>query len=291
MRHFTAVVKPASGGSGSETLVPLARRLREAGADLEVEYSRSLGHARDLALRAAERGRVVLGVGGDGLVGRVVGALAGTDAVAGIVPAGRGNDFARALGLPGEVPDLAELLLQAQPVKTDAIEIESAIHQRVAVLGSVYTGVDALANRHANTYRALGAVSYYAGGLRAVTTWRPAQYRITIDGTVHERTGFTVVAANSAYYGFGRQIAPNASVRDGVLDVIVIHHASRLLFFAVMNELKTGRHIRRPQVEILHGREVRIEADRDLPYGADGEVEAELPVTARVLPQALNLLC
>lgn len=291
MRHFTAVVKPASGGSGSQTLVPLARRLREAGADLEVEYSRSLGHARDLALRAAERGRVVLGVGGDGLVGRVVGALAGTDAVAGIVPAGRGNDFARALGLPGEVPALAELLLQAQPVKTDAIEIESAIHQRMAVLGSVYTGVDALANRHANTYRALGAVSYYAGGLRAVTTWRPAQYRITIDGTVHERTGFTVVAANSAYYGFGRQIAPNASVRDGVLDVIVIHHTSRLLFFAVMNELKTGRHIRRPQVEILHGRQVRIEADRDLPYGADGEVEAELPVTARVLPQALNLLC
>ncbi|MEU1789577.1 YegS/Rv2252/BmrU family lipid kinase [Streptomyces sparsogenes] len=291
MRHFTAVVKPASGGSGSETLVPLARRLREAGADLEVDYSRSLGHARDLALRAAERGRVVLGVGGDGLVGRVVGALAGTDAVAGIVPAGRGNDFARALGLPGEVSDLAELLLRAEPVKTDAIEVESAIHQRMAVLGSVYTGVDALANRHANAYRALGAVSYYAGGLRAVTTWRPARYRITIDGTVHERAGFTVVAANSGYYGFGRQIAPNASVRDGVLDVIVIHHASRLLFFAVMNELRTGRHIRRPQVEILHGREVRIEADRSLPYGADGEVEAQLPVTARVLPEALNLLC
>ncbi|OMI35844.1 diacylglycerol kinase family protein [Streptomyces sparsogenes] len=291
MRHFTAVVKPAPGGPGSQTLIPLARRLREAGADLEVEYSRSLGHARDLALRAAGRGRVVLGVGGDGLAGRVVGALAGTDAVAGIVPAGRGNDFARALGLPGEVPDLAELLLRAHPVKTDAIEIESAIHQRTTVLGSVYTGVDALANRHANTCRALGAASYYAGALRAITTWKPARYRITIDGTVHERTGFTVVAANSGYYGFGRQIAPNASVHDGVLDVIVIHHASRLLFFAMMNDLKTGQHIRRPQVEILHGHQVRIEADRHLPYGADGEVEADLPVTARVLPQALNLLC
>ncbi|WP_432589562.1 YegS/Rv2252/BmrU family lipid kinase [Streptomyces sp. HD1123-B1] len=292
MRHFTAVVKPTSGSSGSESLVPLARALREGGAELEVEYSRSLGHARDLAVRAAEQGRVVLGVGGDGLAGRVVGALAGTDAVAGIVPAGRGNDFARALGLPEKVADLAELLLTAEPVKTDAIEVESAVHQRMAVLGSVYAGVDALANRHADAYRALGgAASYYAGGLRAVTTWRPVHYRITIDGTPLERTGYTVVAANSGYYGFGRQIAPGASVRDGVLDVVVIHHASRMLFFSMMNELKTGQHVRRKEVEILHGREVRIEADRDLPYGADGEVEAELPVTARVLPEALNLLC
>lgn len=57
-----------------------------------------------------------------------------------------------------------------------------------------------------------------------------------------------------------------------------------------MKELEDGSHVHRPQVEILRGREVRIEADRPLPYGADGEVEAVLPVTARVLPGALTLL-
>jgi diacylglycerol kinase family enzyme len=43
-------------------------------------------------------------------------------------------------------------------------------------------------------------------------------------------------------------------------------------------------------VEVLRGREVRIEADRELPYGADGEVDGGLPVTARVLTGALNVL-
>ena len=50
-------------------------------------------------------------------------------------------------------------------------------------------------------------------------------------------------------------------------------------------------HIQRPQVEVVRGREVRIEASRELPYGADGEVDAMLPVTARVLPGALEILC
>ncbi len=292
MRQFTAVVNPASGGSsGAATLLPLARLLREAGADLETEYSNSLEHAREVARKAAGRDRVVLAVGGDGMAGCVGGALSGTDAVLGLVPAGRGNDFARALGLPTTPEALADVLLHGTPKKVDTIEVESAYHGRTAVLGSVYAGVDAVANRHANTSRLLrGAASYYAGGLRAVVTWRPVNYRITVDGELHVRRGYTVVTANSGYYGFGRLVAPSARLDDGLLDVVVIQHAPKRLFFTIMNELKTGAHINRPQVEILRGAEVRVEADRPVPYGADGEVDAMLPMTAKVLPGALNVL-
>lgn len=293
MRQFTAVVNPTAGGStGTAALLPVARLLREAGAHLETEYSRSLEHAGEVARRAGEQGRVVLAVGGDGIAGCVGGALSGTEAVFGLVPAGRGNDFARALGLPTTPSALAELLLHGTPKRIDTIEVESAVHRRTVVLGSVYAGVDAVANRHANTSRWLrGAASYYAGGLRAVATWRAVDYRITVDGVLHERRGYTVVTANSGYYGFGRLIAPGAKLDDGLLDVVVIRDAPRRLFFAVMNELKTGVHINRPEVEILHGKEIRIEANREIPYGADGEVDATLPMTARVQPGALNVLC
>ncbi|MFF4648381.1 diacylglycerol/lipid kinase family protein [Streptomyces sp. NPDC001380] len=292
MRPFTAVVNPAAGGSaGASVLLPLAGLLRAAGAEVETEYSRGLDHAREVARRAAERGRTVLAVGGDGMAGCVGGALAGTGAVLGLVPAGRGNDFARALGLPSDPAALAELLLHGEPRRVDAVGVESAVHRGTAVLGSVYAGVDALANRYANESRLLGgAASYYAGALRAVLGWRPAGYRITVDGQVHERRCWTVVAANSAFYGFGRRIAPDARLDDGLLDVVVVRDVPRRLFFAVMNELASGTHVRRPEVEVLRGREVRIEADRPVPYGADGEVEAVLPVTVRALPGALAVL-
>ncbi|MGC4982226.1 MULTISPECIES: diacylglycerol kinase family protein [unclassified Streptomyces] len=292
MRQFTAVVNPTAGGStGAAALLPVARLLREAGAGLETEYSRSLAHAQELALRAGERGRVVLAVGGDGIAGGIGGALSGTDTVLGLIPAGRGNDFARALRLPTAAADLTRVLLHSEPRRVDTIEVESAVHARTVVLGSVYAGVDALANQHANHARVLrGAASYYAGGLRAVTGWRPVSYRVTVDGEEHLHRGYTVVAANSAYYGSGRIIAPAALTDDGLLDVVMIREAPRRLFFTLMNELKTGAHTARPEVVILRGREIRIEADRPVPYGADGEVEAALPVTARVRPGDLAML-
>ncbi|MET9256352.1 YegS/Rv2252/BmrU family lipid kinase [Streptomyces sp. NPDC003717] len=293
MRQFTAVVNPTAGGATSAAaLLGVARLLREAGAGLETEYSRSLAHARELARAAGERGRVVLAVGGDGMAGAIGGALSGTGTTLGLVPAGRGNDFARALSLPTAPDALAEVLLHHEPRPVDTVEVVSAVHERTVVLGSVYAGVDALANRHANRSRLLrGTASYYAGALRAVTTWRPPRYRVTVDGREHAFSGYTVVAANSGYYGFDRRIAPDARVDDGLLEVVMIHHAPRLLFFALMNELATGAHVHRPQVRIARGTEVRIEADRPIPYGADGEVEAEVPVTARVLPGALRVLC
>jgi YegS/Rv2252/BmrU family lipid kinase len=293
MRRFTAVVNPSAGGGAgaAAALLPVARLLREGGAEVETVYSNGLDHARVLARQAGQEGRVVLAVGGDGMAGCVGGALAGTDALLGLVPAGRGNDFARALGLPAEPEPLARLLLDAEPQRADAIEVDSAHHRRVAVLGSVYAGVDALANRYANRSRLLrGAASYYVGGARAVAAWRPADFRVTVDGTRHERSGYSVVAANSGFYGFGRHVAPDARIDDGLLDVVVIHHASKALFFAVMNELKDGTHVKRPQVEVLRGREVRIEAGREVFYGADGEVDAVLPVTAKALPGALRVL-
>ncbi|MCI3273986.1 YegS/Rv2252/BmrU family lipid kinase [Streptomyces cylindrosporus] len=293
MRQFTAVVNPTAGGStGAAALLAVARPLREAGAELETEYSRSLAHAQELARDAGRKGRVVLAVGGDGIAGGIGGALSGTGTVLGLVPAGRGNDFARALELPSDPARLAEVLLHNEPRAVDTIEVESAVHDRTVVLGSVYAGVDALANRHANQARLLrGAASYYAGGLRAVTTWRAARYRVTVDGREHRHTGYTVVAANSGYYGSGRLIAPDARVDDGLLEIVMISEAPRRLFFALMNDLKTGAHVDRPQVRILRGREITISADRDVPYGADGEVEAVLPVTVRVLPGALRVLC
>lgn len=292
MRQFTAVVNPTAGGStGAAALLRVGRTLREAGAELETEYSRSLAHAQDLARSAGERGRVVLAVGGDGIAGCIGGALSGTSSVLGLVPAGRGNDFARALELPTDPDELARVLLHNDPRPVDTIAVESAVHHRTVVLGSVYAGVDALANRHANRARLLrGAASYYAGGLRAVSTWRPADYRVTVDGQEHAHRGYTVVAANSGYYGSGRLVAPDARVDDGLLDIVMIREAPRRLFFALMKELETGAHVNRPEVDILRGREVRIEADREVPYGADGEVEAVLPVTARILPGALNVL-
>jgi diacylglycerol kinase (ATP) len=291
MRSFTAVVNPAAGGDAAARLIPLARLLREAGAEMTVEYSRSLEHAAELARTAAGRGDVVVAAGGDGMAGGLAGALAGTDGLLGILPAGRGNDFARQLRLPDDPERLAALLLAAEPRRIDAIEVTAPDGAVRVVAGSVYAGIDSVANAHINRLTRLpGPLAYHLGPLRAIATWRPVSYRVTVDGELHEERGYTVVVANSGYYGYGLHIAPDAAVDDGLLDIVIIREAPKRLFFAVMRELPKGTHVRRPEIEVLRGREVVVESDRDLPYGADGELLGVLPASARVLPGALNVI-
>lgn len=287
MRTFTAVVNPVAGGAAAAAkLLPITRLLRESGAQVRVEYTRGLEHAAELAREAAGRGDVVVVVGGDGMVGTLAGALAGTDGLLGIVPAGRGNDFARQLGLPTEPEALAAVLRDGPAREVDVIDANGTV-----VAGSIYMGVDALANAYINRARYLPAkVTYYVGPLRAFMVWRGAGYHITIDGETRAEQGDTVVVANSQFYGYGRQIAPDARIDDGMLDIVLIKHVPKWLFFTVMRELAQGTHVRRPEVEVLRGREVRVEADREVTIGGDGEVIGTLPATMRVLPGALRVL-
>lgn len=287
MRTFTAVINPAAGRGAQAAFRAVARLLDHAGATVSVVASRNITHAAAAAALAARRGDVVVAVGGDGMTGCVAGAVVAERGVLGIVPAGRGNDFARALGLPRRPDALARCLLEGGERVVDVIEFGDRI-----VLGSVYAGIDSVANAHANRSRLPPwEAVYLIAALRTLLTWRPVSFRVTIDGLPHDIRGYAVVAANSGYYGGGLHIAPEAGLEDGLLDVVLVAHLSKLRFaWATLRDLPRGTHVRLPQASLHRGRTVRIEADRALPAFGDGEPVTLLPVGLRVRPAALRMI-
>src|SRR5947209_9308671 len=97
------IVNPhAGGGRAGRLLDDVSVALTKLGLEHHVEQTRSLEHARELARSAAARGEVAVGFGGDGLIGAVADAIKNTSGVLGVLPGGRGNDFARLLGIPLE---------------------------------------------------------------------------------------------------------------------------------------------------------------------------------------------
>ena len=76
----------------------------------------AIGHATELARQAAKRGdATVIAVGGDGTVNEVAAGLHDTDTALGIIPAGNGNDFAKALGIPKSWDEALHYLLKHAP--------------------------------------------------------------------------------------------------------------------------------------------------------------------------------
>lgn len=299
-RAFTFLVNPASGGGAAPAaVVPVARVLREAGARVDVTYSPGPLAMAALVTEAVDRGDVVVSVGGDGMLSSLAGLVSAAGGTLGVVPAGRGNDFARMLGLPLDPPAVADLLLSGPVRSVDLLSLTLASAPARLVAGSVYSGVDARASEIVDRSHLLPRrLQYPYAALRALATYAPARYRVVVDGVASEYDAATVVVANSAYYGSGMQIAPAASVSDGLLDVVVIEAASRVALMRALPQVYSGAHVRLPEVTVLTGRSVSLSASsaRPVPVGGDGEPLGVLPALdaspacVEVLPGALSVI-
>lgn len=255
--------------------------------------------ARALEVRDSLTALVV--VGGDGTVSLGAEIAAGTPVRLGIVPAGTGNDFARALGLPLNDPEQAvRILLHAlsRPVVTiDAIEIratgEHALPHRSVAVGNLNLGFDSLVNARANSARAAHPLRYTTALLRELPGFSPLPYWIEVDdGERVELDASILTLCSSGVFGGGMQFVPAARVDDGVLDLATVAGLSRPQLLRLFPRVFAGTHtaltqftqqpVRSLTVGLRHGREVRAYAD--------GEPRCLLPLRASVLPGAVRLL-
>lgn len=284
-RSFTALVNPVSGrGRAAEAWGAVAALL--GGADAVVVPTQGRAHAVAAARAAAAAGRVAVAVGGDGLVRDVAEGTVRGGGVMGIVPAGRGNDLARALALPGDPAGLAEVLLHAPARPLDVIDLGGTI-----VAGNVYAGIDAVASVLINRSRRLPAgLTYRVAPVRAIMSWRAPTFTLVLDGATRRVRAHSIVVGNSGAYGHGMRIVPPARMDDGLLHVLIVHDGPRRAIVSFMRAAERGAHVDRPDVEIVTARSVSIAADRPVPVCGDGEHLGELPAVAGVLPGALRLV-
>ncbi len=282
------IVNPSAGGGRAGKYLPeVQQRLTALGLAHRAEFTRSLDHARALAKEAAAARETAVAFGGDGLVGAVAGALSGSEGVLGVLPGGRGNDFVRMLGIPPTPVAACDVLHTGTVRKLDLGEVNA-----LPYIGIASCGFDSVANRIANETRLVrGRLVYVYGLIRALVTWQPATFTIELDGSgPRVLTGYSVAAANSKFFGAGMMLAPDASLEDGQLEIVMIGDVSRLRFLAHAPRVMRGTHVRLRNVEVVRCSQVTISASRPFTMYADGDPIGDLPVTVRARPAAVNAI-
>src|ERR687889_926347 len=199
-RPVCLIVTPSAGGGRAARLLPAVQAaLRARGMPFRVERTRSLAHARELARDALAAGEVAATLGGDGLLGAVAGELRGTDGVLGVLPGGRGNDFARKLGIGGDPERACDVLATGQERRIDVADAGG-----VTYLGIASAGFDSDVQVLANATRVpLGGLVYGYATLRALRGWRHACWDVVVDGEARTFSGYSVAVANSGVFGGG----------------------------------------------------------------------------------------
>ncbi len=204
-----------------------------------------------------------------------------------IVAAGSGSDFIRTFALPRELEASVALLATDEVYRCDVGSIEGGFGHRY-FLNAVNVGVVAAAAVRADRLpRRLGGIRYTTAFWLTLAGFRPAGVQVQLDRRSIEADAMSVVVANGQFFGGGLNIAPQAALMDGVLDVEVFRGPRRRAF-AVMPRVIRGLHLRHPAVTVGRTTAATLTVPAHWPVEADGEFLGAGSVRISVVPAALD---
>jgi len=296
--HILIIVNPTSGrGRGIRLAAKLAAMLQSEGFQVVTRYTEGPGDAERMTAEAAadaDPPACIVACGGDGTVQAVANALARCATVAadrcpamGLAPAGRCNDFARALGVSTKAAAVAETLGSGRACSVDLGRVNDRYFCTVATVG-----VDAEVSRFVNDMRLplRGTPAYLYGALRVLARYQAARVRIEVEFGVIEQPVFLASVANTSSYGGAIPIVPAASPTDGALDLCVIDAVSRFRVLTLLPSVLLGRHGAQREVRFFRSARLSITSPKRLDLWADGERVAVTPAQIEVAPAAVRIV-
>ncbi len=262
------IINPISGTTAKKGVAAkCVRRLGREGIDVEVLYTEGPGDASRFAAEAARRGYLgVIAAGGDGTVNEVASSLRGTATALGIIPLGSGNGLARHMGLTMDIHHALDVIARRNIVACDSCEAGG--HPFFCTFG---LGFDAAVSEKFARSRQRGLINYMRSAFEEYLKFQPEEYEITADGHSFHVKAFIVAACNASQYGNNVFIAPSASIRDGLLDITIIHAGTPLTRARAGVELVTGLIKNNMIIQTLQAREATIRRSSPGSAHIDGE--------------------
>jgi diacylglycerol kinase (ATP) len=287
---WVVAVNP-SAGARPVAMEGLRRALDEAGVEATIEVPPDVATMRRLIAEAVSAPRLAV-VGGDGTVNLTVNTLFETGAakfpILGVLPAGSGCDLLRTFGIPNDLTVAAAHLATDTVYPIDVGELSGSWGVRrfvnVAQAGvgaaAVYTSL--------RLPRRLGSGRYVMAFGMKLPRFPRTELELVTERRTFRGPALAVIMANAQFFAGGWNIAPKATLVDGLFDLQVID-SPKPSAPALVPKIVRGLHLTEKGVRRLTAAEFRLETRHIWPVEVDGEPLGNTPVEGRVLPAAIDL--
>lgn len=285
------IINPISGTTRKGKVVKaIERRIDAQRFTVEIRYTEYAGHAVEIARQAAEEGfDIVVAVGGDGTINEVARSLVHTNTALAIVPSGSGNGLARHLLIPMDI-EKALNVINANVVT----ELDYGLINDKPFFCTCGVGFDAFISLKFAEAGTRGLKTYLEKTLTDGLRYKPETYRIYIggeEGEMQEIDAFLIACANASQYGNNAYIAPDASMKDGLMDVIVLQPFSMLEAPIVAMQLFQRTLPNNSHVKIYRTNRLCIERTADGPAHCDGDpYETTARINVELIPAGLRAI-
>jgi len=287
-RKIVFILNPISGTTNKSGIPRLVEEVLDKDAfSYEIRTTEYAGHAEEIAAQCRDEGvNVVVAVGGDGTVNEVARAITQSSTALGIIPCGSGNGLARHLMLPMDFKKDIDLLNRCEIHDLDYGIIND--HPFFCTCGM---GFDAFISMKFAEAGKRGLVTYVENVLREGLNYKPETYRIEDESGTMINQAFLISCANASQYGNNAYIAPQASMRDGMLDVIIMEPFDVLEAPQVAIELLNKTIDKNVKIKTFRTQHIHIHREKPGLIHFDGDpVMTEADVDIRLVPAGVKVV-
>ncbi len=257
--------------------------------DYTIRFTQYAGHATLIAQQAVEEGYdVCVAVGGDGSIHEIAQSLVGSNTALGVIPFGSGNGFGRHLKIPPrDVKGALHVLNTGKMVKVDLVK--SNVGYFISNGGF---GIDSSVARRFKHHNHRGLSSYaWAMVKELLFYFQPFHAKIDIDDVTVEDNWFLFTAFNSNQYGYDYAVFPSTSIKDGVMDVILMKYFPLKKLPYIVFCLMSKRPDLIAEATAYRAKKIHIHGHKKMVYQFDGDAFVyHDDVTMEIIPQALNVV-
>lgn len=290
--NIVFIVNPISGTSRKRAIVnQIDRTIDKQRFNYSIIYTEYPGHARLIAKEAANKGiDIVCAIGGDGTVNEVASGLVHSPTALAIIPSGSGNGLARHLRIPRDAIRAIKLINKANIVPIDYGMINE--HPFFCTCG---VGLDAFISQKFAESGKRGFASYLENVLKHALKYNPELYEIDVINEEETHVSYKAIliaCANASQYGNNVYIAPGASVRDGLLDVIIVEPYKFIDAPQMGVQIMNGTFDKNPHVKRIKCKSLRIKRKEKGPAHFDGDpMTTGEYIDISIVKEGLNVIC
>lgn len=295
-RRLLYIVNPISGRRNKQTLENLIQtETQKAGFPFEVFPSVASGDYSFLdELIEAEKFTHIVIAGGDGTVNQAVNSLKKHHLPFGIIPCGSGNGLALSAGIPKNAQYALNTAFTGKSVWTDAFTVNNRFACMLCGLG-----LDAQVAHDFALDKKRGLITYVKKIIANFFIAKPYPFVLKINDTTIKLGAYFISIANSNQFGNNFTIAPNASLTDGLLDIVIVTEQTKLnlvlqtlMQVSGFNQLQKVENIdKNTSVVYFQTNKIQITNPSLAPLHIDGEpAEIVKKVEIKVQPKCFQLI-
>lgn len=281
------IINPISGVGRQKVIEGLIDKYLDRSVyEYEVAYTKASKHAIELAKQAADKNTdVVVAVGGDGSVNETAKGLAGSNTAMAIIPTGSGNGLARHLKIPMDLKKAMSVINEAKIVSIDTIQLNDERFVNVAGIG-----FDAHIGWEFAKFGKRGFSSYVKVISRELPRYKAQDFELTIDGKTFSKNAYLISFANGSQWGNNAIIAPEADIKDGIMDIAILRDFKFMNAFSIGLKLFRGTLHKSSYLEVIKAKEVIVKQTGTIAH-IDGEpIETGNELRIKVDPLSLKVI-